>query len=553
MISFSHKRQESLQVAFGLLDVSGDGYVEVDEVESLIRVLEVEGLWEKGAASKHDIQEAAMVAANRTPSASVDASDGANGSRDVDGTNDTNNTTDENEVSDISVPLLGKRHKATSECRQAINKTQEARKRDKQDLAATRAMLHKLVFCGQVNERRGLAFDSFSYIFSSARLQHLRQQRERDKQVSKTAVQESSSSDERNAAYKASAPALLCRSWMQQKLHFVRTPAFEVVLDAIVILNAVLLFDTVGTTADGTASTNARRAQVIERAFVCVYVAELALKIAATKIAAFFRSKLNCFDAFVIIVSCAFEFSWAFGVGHSSQRLVVRVALLLRLLRLTRVVVALKRFNTIFTTYMSLLPAFATMFGMLFAIFNIFAEIGIAIFGGRIYKGAPALNGTMFEQSGYEVNNFNDYGSACMTLFELLVVNNWQVLMEGFVAVRNLQARWFFILFYGFSVVMLLNLIVAFVLDAFFRREEERRQAQERLQVETFAPGHRAASVSPGDTYWLGLFREQQTAHEQQGEANEDFRSRHQHITLEIRGDTIAVCPRLRYNVKVTG
>merc|ERR1712046_376466 len=113
-------------------------------------------------------------------------------------------------------------------------------------------------------------------------------QRERDKQVSKTAVQESSSSNEHNAADKASASVLPCRSWMQQKLHFVRTSAFEVVLDAIVILNAALLFDTVGTTADGTASTNARRAQVIERAFVCVYVAELALKIAATKIAPFF-------------------------------------------------------------------------------------------------------------------------------------------------------------------------------------------------------------------------------------------------------------------------
>jgi len=90
------------------------------------------------------------------------------------------------------------------------------------------------------------------------------------------------------------------------------------------------------------------------------------------------------------------------------------------------------------------------------------------------------------------VNNFNDFGSACVTLFELLVVNNWQVLMGGFVAVRGTQARVFFITFYTIAVVMVLNLIVAFVLDAFFRKEEQQRQVWERLQLERDASARRA-------------------------------------------------------------
>jgi hypothetical protein len=237
---------------------------------------------------------------------------------------------------------------------------------------------------------------------------------------------------------------------------------------------------------------------------VVVYTAELVLKLLAYGASRFGRSRLNLYDALITVVTCVMEFSYVFGAygcgarvpvaapssvvaschdshrltcvrsstrhAHINVRVAVRAALVLRLLRLLRVLVALKRFNHIFAIFVTLLPSFATMFGMLWAIFNFFAEVGIALFGGKIWLGNPLLNGTGFQQAGYEANNFNDYGSACMTLFELLVVNNWHILMEGFVAVTDKRARFFFIVFYTVAVIMVINLIVAFVLDAFFRK-----------------------------------------------------------------------------------
>jgi len=40
-----------------------------------------------------------------------------------------------------------------------------------------------------------------------------------------------------------------------------------------------------------------------------------------------------------------------------------------------------------------------------------------------------------------------------VTLFELMVVNNWFVIMDGFVAVTNDWARLYFMLFYICAVV----------------------------------------------------------------------------------------------------
>ena len=99
-----------------------------------------------------------------------------------------------------------------------------------------------------------------------------------------------------------------------------------------------------------------------------------------------------------------------------------------------------------------------------------FASAGMMLFGGKIRYSSVVLNGTEFAESDYYANNFNDFTSSLITLFELLVVNNWQVLMDGFVRVTSPSYRWFFISFWSIAVIVILNLVVAFILEAFFRR-----------------------------------------------------------------------------------
>ena len=83
----------------------------------------------------------------------------------------------------------------------------------------------------------------------------------------------------------------------------------------------------------------------------------------------------------------------------------------------------------------------------------------------------------MFATADYYVNNFNDYGSSMVTLFELLAVNHWNVIMDGVVAVAGSHYyRIYFVSFYAVAVVMVLNLVVAFILEAFFEKEMESEQ-----------------------------------------------------------------------------
>ena len=100
-------------------------------------------------------------------------------------------------------------------------------------------------------------------------------------------------------------------------------------------------------------------------------------------------------------------------------------------------------------------------------LFYVYAQLGIVIFGGRIrtdVAGQPNVE--------YALNNFNDFGSALVTLFELLVVNNWNVIMDQAVAVSNDWARIYFVSWFILAVMVMSNLIVAHILDGILIEEE---------------------------------------------------------------------------------
>ena len=62
------------------------------------------------------------------------------------------------------------------------------------------------------------------------------------------------------------------------------------------------------------------------------------------------------------------------------------------------------------------------------------------------------LLGDEFAKANYCKNNFNDFISAFVTLFELTVVNQWHVITRGYVKVTNGGAFVYFILFHMIQV-----------------------------------------------------------------------------------------------------
>merc|ERR550532_3730219 len=74
------------------------------------------------------------------------------------------------------------------------------------------------------------------------------------------------------------------------------------------------------------------------------------------------------------------------------------------------------------------------------------------------------------EASYYWLNTFQNMPAAGVTLFELTVVNNWYITMEGHTIVTGTDwSRVFFMTFYVFTMIVM-TIIVAFILEAFLFR-----------------------------------------------------------------------------------
>ena len=69
----------------------------------------------------------------------------------------------------------------------------------------------------------------------------------------------------------------------------------------------------------------------------------------------------------------------------------------------------------------------------------------------------PRLQGSEYAALGYYRNNFNDIVSSFVVLFELMVVNQWHVIADGFVILTNKYARIYFVTYHMTSVVIFMK------------------------------------------------------------------------------------------------
>uniref|UniRef100_A0A3B3I4E2 Two pore segment channel 3 n=1 Tax=Oryzias latipes TaxID=8090 RepID=A0A3B3I4E2_ORYLA len=157
-------------------------------------------------------------------------------------------------------------------------------------------------------------------------------------------------------------------------------------------------------------------------------------------------------------------------------RQILDIVFILRVLRLVRVVDNIQRFRTIINTLIRIGPAIFTFGQLIVVVYYIFAMLGMEIFKNKVkfyddssdpdkqYCGNPLLKGTAFANLNYCKNNFNNVVSSFVLLVELTVVNQ----CSGFVTVTNVSARIFFVIFHITVVIIIINIFVAFVLEAFF-------------------------------------------------------------------------------------
>ena len=98
-----------------------------------------------------------------------------------------------------------------------------------------------------------------------------------------------------------------------------------------------------------------------------------------------------------------------------------------RALKLLTLLYEIKVMRIIIETMRNMMLPLMYLMGVLIIIYYIFALVGMLLFGGKIRKNLPVIQIDQSVPINYHLDNFNDFISSIVTLFTLMVVNNWMV------------------------------------------------------------------------------------------------------------------------------
>lgn len=231
--------------------------------------------------------------------------------------------------------------------------------------------------------------------------------------------------------------------------------------------------------------------ELMEAIFTVIYALEAMSKIAVLGWREYWEHLRNKFD---FLITCLAILSTAivyYPNQYSDSRL-IRMVVTARVLRLIRLLTALKPFQMIGRITAGILPQATGVILVLFLLMYFFAALGVELYGGLITRDPDdpksyLLLGTIFADSAYWANNFNDMLSGMNVLFNLLVVNNWFVIEDGFEATT--EGRWvrlYFLSFHILGVILVNNLVIAFIINNFL---EQLAMHQERADEEIVVEG----------------------------------------------------------------
>ncbi|KVH96667.1 Calcium-binding EF-hand, partial [Cynara cardunculus var. scolymus] len=255
---------------------------------------------------------------------------------------------------------------------------------------------------------------------------------------------------------------------------FVQSPKFGNGVAVILLLNLVAVI--IETTLDIQNNSGQKFWQKLEFVFGWIYVLEMALKVYTYGFENYWKDSQNRFDfivTWVIVIGETATFVSPKELTFISNGEWIRYLLIARMLRLIRILMHVQRYRAFIATFLTLIPSLMPYLGTVFCVMCIYCSMGIQIFGGIVNAGNPDLPSTDLADSDYLLFNFNDYPNGMVTLFNLLVMGNWQIWMQDYAILTGTAWSYaYFISFYLITVLLLLNLIVAFVLEAFFAELE---------------------------------------------------------------------------------
>ncbi|MGH0155142.1 UNVERIFIED_CONTAM: hypothetical protein FKN15_028551 [Acipenser sinensis] len=214
--------------------------------------------------------------------------------------------------------------------------------------------------------------------------------------------------------------------------------------------------------------------------YAMFYGVEMLLKITGLGPLEYFSSGWNLFDfsvtlfAFLGLIVLAFDMEPFYFIVVLRPLQLLRYSFLISV-RLFKIKL---RYRNVLDTMFELLPRMASLGLTLLIFYYSFAIVGMEFFVGVVYPNCcntstvadsyrllnyTVGNRTVVEEGYYYLNNFNNIVNSFVTLFELTVVNNWYITMEGVTSQTSHWSRMYFMTFYIVTMLRYRN-----VLDTMF-------------------------------------------------------------------------------------
>ncbi len=220
--------------------------------------------------------------------------------------------------------------------------------------------------------------------------------------------------------------------------------------------------------------------------FVLYYVTEQVLKVIFLGRREYLYSLGNLYEGAITLALLIVELL-ALSLAHSpfgphtgfnkTYDVLIRTMNIFVVLRLLRLIPHVKSLKLLTATILDLVKNLRGFLGIIVVVYYLFALLGMELFHG---VDGPSAGGINLEVCGsydnleYYANNFNDFASSLVVLWDGMVVNNWYVYLDKF-ATDSRFAGWsklYFIAWWLVSVVICANLFVSLVLDTFLTKWE---------------------------------------------------------------------------------
>lgn len=218
--------------------------------------------------------------------------------------------------------------------------------------------------------------------------------------------------------------------------------------------------------------------QIVQYVTLGIFAMEILVKLGAWGPRNFWKeSALHRMDIVLVIASLIGALLEAGGIVTKAQASAIMVFRLLRLIRILR---ALPGFGLTIGALGDILPILGRYVIIIIAVFYSFAIIGMTAFGGILSSNNVAVANTAYGNVDYYALNFDTLPGALLCLFYLLVLNDWPILMEATVAATGTKtSRGYFVSFWIVCVVLCLNVVIAFVIEAYSTEKEKRTLIQQ--------------------------------------------------------------------------